>query len=310
MSYAAAPGRMHACGHDVHLAALTALVRAAQQVDLPLSLLAILQPREESFPSGAQDIVRCGALTKHDTRAVIGAHIQPLLPEGTVAATPGAVNAAADDFVITVSGRGGHGGYPQLAADPVVALAHIIVAAQQIVSRRMDPMHAAVVTIGRVASGSAPNVIPGIAHAHGTLRALDPADRSTLRRELSAIVDHTAQAHGCKGTVELSAGEPVLFNDPDLAAAAEPWLGRLGLQTAPPLRSCGSDDFAYYGTAVPALMLFVGMRPRRVPAVQQPGLHHPAFHPPDHAIGDVARALLAGFLAAAQAILRPGRDAV
>lgn len=293
-------GFLHACGHDVHLAALTALARAVGSLDLPVSLLAMLQPREEHPPSGARDIVAAKALEAHDVRAVIGAHLQPLLARGTVAATVGAVNAASDEFEIVVTGRGGHGGYPHLTRDPVVALAQVIVAAQQLVSRRIDPLHPAVLTVGSVRAGSAPNVIPDQACAQGTLRFLDEADRAPAHEELAAIVASVAAACGCRGDVRIHEGEPALVNDAALTEDSHAWLQRLGFEIAPPLRSCGADDFSYYGAVAPSLMMFVGVDQeydgRRVM------LHQPVFDPPDSAVHDVAFAMLGGYLAAVQGV--------
>jgi len=287
----ASNGRMHACGHDVHLAAATALARAAHRTGR--SLLAILQPREEGPPSGARDIVDAKVLPQHQVRAVVGAHVQPLLRRGEVAATSGAVNAATDEIRIVVTGRGGHGGYPHLTRDPIAALAQVVVALQQVVSRRVDPIHAAVLTVGEIHAGTAANIIPDQVHAVGTLRVLDETDRDQVRREVAAIVEQVAAAFGCRGEVTFCEGEPALVNDPQLAVRAQAWLGRLGMEHAAPLRSCGADDFSYYGAIAPSLMMFVG--------VDQPAgatLHQPTFRPPDDAVSDVATALLAGYLGA------------
>jgi amidohydrolase len=289
--WASQTGAMHACGHDVHLAALVALARAARKADLPAGLLAVLQPREEANPLGAPDIVASQAFAAHQPRAVIGAHLQHQVPPGTVAATAGTVNAAADEFEIRVEGTGGHAGYPHLAADPVPALCQVVLALQQIVSRRTDPTHAVAVSVGILEAGQAPNVIPGTATARGSLRALDEADRPAMHTALREIVDHTCRAHGCRGIVTIEEGEPALVNDEALAAASWPWLSAAGFAVDTSFRSCGADDFAYYARSVPSLMLFVG--------VGSPfALHHPRFLPDDAAVGQVASAMLAGYLAA------------
>ncbi len=289
--WASQTGAMHACGHDVHLAALVALGRAAARVALPAGLLAVLQPREEAYPSGARDIVGSDAFAAQQPRAVVGVHLQHQLPPGTVAAAAGTVNAALDDFEISVEGTGGHAGYPHLAADPVPALCQVVLAVQQIVSRRTDPTHAVAVSVGTLEAGQAPNVIPGIATARGTLRALDETDRPAMHKALHEIVEHTCRAHGCRGAVTIVAGEPALVNDAGLAAASWPLLRAAGFTVDTSFRSCGADDFSYYGQAAPALMLFVG-------SGGQVTLHHPQFLPDDSAVGQVAAAMLAGYLAA------------
>jgi amidohydrolase len=289
--WAARHGAMHACGHDVHLAALTALGRAARRVRLPIALLAVLQPREESFPSGARDIVAAPEFRAQQPQAVLAVHLQHQLPPGTVAAPAGTVNAAADEFEIQVEGTGGHAGYPQLAADPVPALCQAVLAVQHIISRRTDPTHAVVVAVGTLAAGDAPNVIPATAQARGTLRALDESDRPVLHRILREVVAQTAQAHGCRGTVTILEGEPALVNDETLAAASLPWLRAAGLTTGPGFRSCGADDFALYKRIAPTLMIFAG-------SGGDVTLHHPAFLPGDDSVPLVAEAMLAAYLGA------------
>ncbi len=294
--WASRTGAMHACGHDVHLAALAALGRAARAVErggveLPAALLAVLQPREEVYPSGARDIVASEAFGRQQPCAMVGAHVQHQLRPGEVGVPAGAVNAAADDFEIRVEGQGGHAGYPHMAIDPVPALCQIVLMLQQIVSRRIDPTHAAVVSVGTLQAGQAPNVIPGTASARGSLRALDPADRPAMHRWLAQIVEHASLAHDCRASVTIVEGEPALVNDARMAAESWPWLRQAGFAVDTSFRSCGADDFSFYARSVPTLMLFVGTG-------GEVSLHHPEFLPPDDTVGRVAEAMLAGYLGA------------
>jgi amidohydrolase len=288
-------GAMHACGHDVHLAALTAVGRAAavaaQRADLPVALLAVLQPREETAPSGAEDIAADAAFAAQQPTAMIGVHLQHQFPAGTVAAATGTVNAATDGFVITVTGTGGHAGYPHLAADPVLALCQSVVALQHVISRRIDPVHGAVVSVGTLRAGTAANVIPASATAAGTIRTLDSADREFLRGAVAQTVADTCRAYGCEGVAAITQGEPMLVNDPRLTAACQPLLRTAGFGVDTEFRSCGADDFSYYSAVVPAVMLFVG-------SGTAVSLHHPRFLPTDETVGQVAAAMLAGYLAA------------
>jgi amidohydrolase len=280
---------MHACGHDVHLAALVAAARAVVANDLPVA--AILQPREEGAPSGAHDIVAAGALQSFGIRAVIGAHVQPRVAAGAMAVTPGLVNASVDHFEITVTGRVGHAGYPHTVIDPIVALSAAVVNLQQIPARRVDPVAGSVCVVTEVHGGSSSNVVPGEAYARGTLRLMRDDDRVAMGAALRDIVEHTAAAYGCTAAVRIIEGEPSLQNEPALAAATAAVLRTDGYPVVDDFRSFGADDFAFYCRAVPALMIFVG--------VDGPGLHHPQFVPPDDTIRTVAHALLAGYLAAA-----------
>ena len=305
--FAAANGFMHACGHDVHMAALAAVFRAAGRIEerLPKALAALYQPSEETYPSGADLVVKGGTLAS-GTAAVVATHVHPDVPWGSVSVEPGPVNASCDYLRIVVEGSGGHGAYPHRARDPILALSHVVVALQALVSRRTDPMHAAVFSVGWLRAGSAENVIPDLAEAGATLRALHPEDRQPLRGMAREIVADIARAHGCSGRVEVTAGEPATVNDTALARAARSLLREAGFGLAPAMRSCGSDDFGFYGRVAPTLMLFVGIG--GAPNTSDVPLHHPRFLPPAEAVGAVARSQAVAFAAAA-APPEPGPEA-
>ena len=288
-SFAAENGLMHACGHDVHMAALAALFRAVRRSEdsLPGPLLALYQPSEETYPSGAEAIVR-EKVRLGEIGAVVAAHVHPEVPWGSVSVDPGPVNASCDYLRITVEGVGGHGAYPHRARDPILALSHVVIALQSLVSRRLDPMHPGVFSVGWTRAGSVENVIPELAEAGGTLRALEPQDRGPLREAALEIVETTARAHGCTARVEATEGEPATVNDDALAATARALLPEAGFEPAPPLRSCGSDDFGFYRSLAPTLMVFVGLD--GAPNAQRFPLHHPRFLPPPEAVEAVARA--------------------
>jgi len=292
LDWASTSDVMHACGHDVHCAALAAVARAAQRVELPYGVVVLLQPREELAPVGAPDVVEDPAFTAHDVRAVIGAHVQPVLRRGTVGTSTGPVNASADELEIVVTGPGGHGAYPHRSADTVLAMAQIVVGLHHVVSRRVDPLSSAVLTVGEIHGGTAPNIIPEEVRATATLRTLSSADRVPLQEMARSVVTHTAATYGCAGTVTVVDGEPALVNDPDLTPASARHLAGTGLVPCE-FRSCGADDFAHYSAAIPSVMLFVG-----VGDGSAVGLHHPEFVPPDGVVGDVARTYLAGLFGA------------
>ena len=296
--WAAENGLMHACGHDVHLAALVAVGRAAMRVGVPRPILALLQPREETSPPGALDVVGSGVLPGAGVDTVIGAHVQPRIAHGVVSAAPGSVNASTDEFEVTMRGQGGHAGYPHLLRDPILALSHLVVSLQQLASRRIDPVFGAVCSIGRIQGGAAANVVPNTASAFGSLRLMRAKDREAALEALAEIVHGTAKAHGCAAELEISPCEPVLDNDPALAAGAQRWLRHAGFVVDEGFRSFGADDFAHYcGGATRGLMLFVGLGD----TAGVPSLHDERFLPRDQAVGQVAHALVAGYLAAVEA---------
>ncbi len=324
-------GAMHACGHDVHMAALVALARAAHAVHaeqtprvppaeprsgmapaerqsgmppavgLPAALLAVFQPSEEAYPSGAEQLAR-GELAALAPAAVVAAHIHPQLPWGAVALDAGAVNASCDAVEITVEGEPSHGAYPHQGRDPILALSQIVVALHAQVGRRIDPQAPAVVTVGVIEGGTAENVIPAWARARAALRAHRPEDRRELERMVREVVSGVAAAHGCRGTVELVPGEPALDNDPAIVERAHGLLAGAGLARAPEWRSSGSDDFAFFGALAPLAMAFVGLAGAE--GFQARPLHHPELLPPDEAVGAVARTQAVLYVAAAEAHAR------
>jgi metal-dependent amidase/aminoacylase/carboxypeptidase family protein len=326
---------MHACGHDVHMAALVALTHAAHTLgeELPAPLLAVLQPSEEAYPSGARELAHGsetasgtsgepleigpgpleigrgteigrgmlelgrGPLAELAPAAIVAAHIHPDLRWGTVALDEGAVNASCDAVAIVVEGRPTHGAYPHRGADPILALAQIVVALHAQVGRRIDPLHAATLTVGVLEGGSAENVIPAQARARAALRAHRAEDRLTLRTLVEEVVAGVAAAHGCHARVELTAGEPPLENDPGIVARARELLADAGFERAPEWRSCGSDDFAFFAELAPIAMAFVGLC--GAPGFERRPLHHPELLVPDDAVGAVARAQALLYVAAA-----------
>ena len=296
--FSASGETMHACGHDVHMAALVALARAAHGLAerLPVPLLAVFQPSEEAYPSGAQQLAQ-DALAQIAPLAVVGAHVHPELRWGDVALDAGAVNASCDAVEITVEGESTHGAYPHHGHDPILALAQVIVALHAQVGRSIDPLHPASLTVGVIAGGTAENVIPGRASARAALRAHRPQDRARLREMVEEVVAGVSAAHGCRGSVVLMEGEPVLENDAQIVAGARMLLAQAQLQTAAEWRSCGSDDFAFFGEVAPLAMAFVGLD--GAAGFERRPLHHPELLVPDEAVGTVARVLAVLYMAAA-----------
>lgn len=295
-------GAMHACGHDVHVAALAMVVRASKRVSLPYGLVAMLQPREETYPSGALDICRSGALDDLDVAVAVGAHVHPRVERGSVAIGGGAVNAAAGELEITFTGASGHGAYPHHGNDVVNAAATLTVQLPELVRRTIDPMHPALISVGRlIADGGAANVLPSSAQIHATMRTTSAADEALLADAVKRAAQAHAAALGLEVEAKYTQGEPVLLNDPQLASAAERVLPSFGLQAAEPMRSLGADDFSYYSDRSRSIMCFVGVgdADEQVRATQ-PSLHDATFLPDDEAVLRVAKAMVAGYIAGAE----------
>jgi amidohydrolase len=222
---------------------------------------------------------------------MIGAHLQPVLAPGVVACVPGGVNASSDEFEISIRGRSGHAAYPHLTRDPVLALSHVVVALQGVVSRSVDPMTPAVVGVSSLRADSAANVVPATALARGTIRALSTQTRDLLHRRVVEVAESVARAYGCAAEVSFVRGEPVLNNDPLLVTRTSRLLRSQGLEVCDTLRSVGADDFSFFAQRVPSVMLFVGTN-------TDVSLHSDQFLPDDEDIERVAQAMLAGYLGA------------
>lgn len=291
-------GVMHACGHDVHMAGLWALLRAARDLELPLAMLPVLQPREEASPPGADDVVASGLLDEQEVEAMIGVHVQPQVDAGVVSTGAGAVNAAFDEFEIVVKGRPGHGAYPHISVDPITTLAEIIGAVSSLPARIIDPTHPTVVSFGEIAGGTAPNIITDFARCRGTIRTFSEQDRARLHNSIARAAETIAAGRGARAELRITVGGPALVNDPSLVHRVDPALEGLGLTVAEtPFRSCGSDDFAAYGTVTASVMCFVGTG--RINGV---GLHHGAFLPGRETLRTAALSFAGAYLGACRLI--------
>jgi amidohydrolase len=252
-------GVMHACGHDGHAA--IALGVAGVLRDLGDSwggrLRMCFQPAEE-VAEGAVPMIADGAVEGVDR--VLGLHLFAPLRAGRVAVTPGVLFGSADEFGLTIRGRGGHGGLPHDAIDPVVAAAHVVVALQTIVSRETSPFNPAVVTIGRITGGTAFNVIAEEVHLRGTVRALDGDERERLLRRCAEISQSVARAFRCESVYERASGCPPVVSDPESAElvrlAAVAAVGEEMVDRAHPVTV--GDDVACFLERVPGCYFLVG----------------------------------------------------
>lgn len=253
-------GAHHACGHDGHVAILlqTAEWLAAQRASLPGTVTFVFQPAEERV-GGAQGMLEEGALEPRPD-ACFGLHLWNELPVGQVDVRPGPIYASADAFVIGLHGRGGHAAMPHQVPDPVLASAQLVVALQSLVSRETPPLEPAVLTIGSIHGGTAPNIIPAYVELQGTLRAFEPAVRDRLVTRLGQLVEQIAATFGLEGSLRMTDSCPACINDPNMAELARRVAARvLGAeQVQQTTRTTGADDMSLFLNAVPGCYFFVG----------------------------------------------------
>lgn len=286
------PGVMHACGHDGHTAVLLAVAEyySRRREELAGEIRLIFQPAEEVCPGGALNMIEAGALDGVDV--IYGVHLWTPIPVGKAGSAPGPFMASTDEFFIEIRGRGGHGGMPHKTVDSVVAGSALVLQLQTVVSRAVDPLAPAVVTIGSIQGGTAQNIVADRCRLAGTVRCFDEETRTLIRDRTRQIAEATAAAYGADATVEYMMGYPSLVNDP---VEYERFYGNAALEAGltPEMseRIMPAEDFAYYLRRVPGCFMLVGAGNPEKGAVYPH--HHPKFDIDEEAMLHAASLLIA-----------------
>ncbi len=267
-------GKMHACGHDVHMAVLlgTAMILSELRSSLKGSVKLIFQPAEEVPPGGAVEMIKSGVMKKPPVKMIFGLHTDPNIPTGKIGLREGVMMSEVLDFNLTIKGRGGHGARPQDTSDSIVIASQIISSAQSIISRNIDPTSPAVLTIGQIEGGTARNVIADEIRMQGTIRGTETETVMQIKKALEKITGCITSANDAKYVLEYVAGFPVLINSAAAnrilrETAAELYGKNSIVDLAKP--SLGGEDFASYLQYSPGAMFRLGVRNSKVNSTYQ-----------------------------------------
>lgn len=269
-------GVAHCCGHDLHTANLLGTARILSEISDSVTgtVVLVFQAGEESPPGGAHLLMQTGALQQLGVQHIYGLHTHPGFAPGTVATREGPLMASTAEFTVRVHGKGGHAASPHLASDPIVTASQLVMHLQTIVSRNIDPVEPAVVTIGQMQGGSAPNIIPETVHLWGTIRSFDTERTQFMFDRIETLAQQTAAAAGGYAEATLTPGYPPVINHPETTRRFAEVAAELLIDMPAPIMA--GEDFSFYQEHIPGTFFFLGSGSDQ--ADSRYSWHHPRYN--------------------------------
>ncbi|SMO69742.1 N-acetyldiaminopimelate deacetylase [Melghirimyces algeriensis] len=271
------PGRMHACGHDFHMAIALGILTHFVEHPVKEDLLFLFQPAEEG-PGGALPMLQSEAFQEWRPDVLFALHIGPDWPVGTIATRPGILFANTSELYIDLIGTSGHASLPHRSNDMVIAASQLAMQLQTIISRNIDPLDAAILTLGKVTIGTRQNIIPGKARLEGTIRTLSLESMEHIKHRIRTLVQGIETGFNCKAEIDWGANYCQVENQADLTQAFMDWARTEGdVQVVECREAMAGEDFGYFLQEIPGFMFWLGVETTY-------GLHHPQIEPKEEAI--------------------------